>query len=188
LRQTQGTIRTETPNWQPWLMFFMRALQQQKRRLAENVELEKTVIASLPDLAVFILDYARKTGCAPMEGMLEKTGASRNTLKEHFRNLVEKKLLVHQGAGRAATYVLPCNEQRKRNEHRKTAITSLLEQLPKNVADGKREAERIMERLESNYRITQPASTFWRRISTPRQEHQVGRFLGIPEKRLARRA
>ena len=45
-----------------------------------------------------------------------------------------------------------------------------------------------MERLESNYRITQPASTFWRRISTPRQEHQVGRFLGIPEKRLARRA
>ena len=33
-----------------------------------------------------------------------------------------------------------------------------------------------------------PASTFWRRISTPRQEHQVGRFLGIPEKRLARRA
>ena len=45
-----------------------------------------------------------------------------------------------------------------------------------------------MERLESNDRITQPASTFWRRISTPRQEHQVGRFLGIPEKRLARRA
>ena len=35
---------------------------------------------------------------------------------------------------------------------------------------------------------TQPASTFWRRIFTPRQEHQVGRLLGIPEKRLARRA
>ena len=28
----------------------------------------------------------------------------------------------------------------------------------------------------------------WRRISTSRQEQQVGRFLGIPEKRLARRA
>ena len=45
-----------------------------------------------------------------------------------------------------------------------------------------------MERLESNYRIPQPASTLWRCISAPRQEHQVGRFLGIPEKRLARRA
>jgi adenine-specific DNA-methyltransferase len=32
-------------------------------------------------------------------------------------------------------------------------MTSLLEQLPKIVADGKREAERIMERLESNYRL-----------------------------------
>src|SRR5277367_3286596 len=36
--------------------------------------------------------------------------------------------------------------------------------------------------------FTHPALTFWRRISTPRQEHQVGRFLGILEKRLARRA
>jgi len=32
-------------------------------------------------------------------------------------------------------------------------MTSLLEQLPKIVADGKREAERIMERLESSYKI-----------------------------------
>jgi adenine-specific DNA-methyltransferase len=32
-------------------------------------------------------------------------------------------------------------------------MTSLLEQLPKIVADGKREAERIMERLESAYRL-----------------------------------
>lgn len=32
-------------------------------------------------------------------------------------------------------------------------MTSLLEQLPKIVADGKREAERIMERLESIYKI-----------------------------------
>jgi len=107
LRQTQGTIRTETPNWQPWLMFFMRALQQQKCCLAEKVELEKTVIASLPDLAVYILDYTLKTGRVTMGDMLEKTGASRNTLKEHFRNLVEKKLLVQQGAGRATKYVLP---------------------------------------------------------------------------------
>src|SRR6202035_5896413 len=28
LRQTQTTVRTDTPNWQPWLLFFMRALQQ----------------------------------------------------------------------------------------------------------------------------------------------------------------
>jgi hypothetical protein len=29
LRQTQTTIRTEAPNWRPWLLFFMRALQRE---------------------------------------------------------------------------------------------------------------------------------------------------------------
>ena len=29
LRQTQQTLRTDNPNWQPWLVFFFRALQQQ---------------------------------------------------------------------------------------------------------------------------------------------------------------
>jgi Fic family protein len=30
LRRTQGTIRTQTPDWQPWLIFFLNSLQQQK--------------------------------------------------------------------------------------------------------------------------------------------------------------
>ena len=51
---------------------------------------------------------------------------------------------------------------------------------------GDRVEQETHERYAATF--THPASTFWRRISTPRQEHQVGRFLGIPEKRLARRA
>jgi Fic family protein len=107
LRQTQGTIRTDAPNWQPWLMFFMRALQQQMRRLAIKVEREKIVIADLPELAVRILDYARDQGRVTMRDMVRATGASGNTLKEHFRSLVEKKLLVRHGAGRSTWYDLP---------------------------------------------------------------------------------
>ena len=41
LRQTQGSIRSGAPNWQPWLIFFLRALQQQMKRLATKVEREK---------------------------------------------------------------------------------------------------------------------------------------------------
>ena len=107
LRQTQGTIRTDSPNWQPWLMFFMRALQQQMRRLAIKVEREKIVIADLPELAVRILDYARDQGRVTMRDMVRATGASGNTLKEHFRSLVENKLLVRHGAGRSTWYDLP---------------------------------------------------------------------------------
>ncbi|MDZ7645606.1 MAG: Fic family protein [Woeseiaceae bacterium] len=36
LRRTQGTLRNEAPDWQPWLLFFLRALQQQKARLEKN--------------------------------------------------------------------------------------------------------------------------------------------------------
>jgi len=107
LRQTQGTIRTDKPNWQPWLLFFMHALQQQKRRLAVKVEREKIVIAELPELAVKILDYARDQGRVTMRDIVRATGASNNTLKEHFRNLVAKKLLIRHGAGRSTWYGLP---------------------------------------------------------------------------------
>ncbi len=107
LRQTQGTIRTDAPNWQPWLMFFMRAVQQQMRRLAIKVEREKIVIADLPELAVRILDHARDQGRVTMRDMVRATGASGNTLKEHFRSLVGKLLLVRHGAGRSTWYDLP---------------------------------------------------------------------------------
>jgi len=107
LRQTQGTIRNEAPNWQPWLTFFLRALQQQKRRLAAKVEREKLVIADLPELAVQILDHARQHGRVTIGDMIRVTGASRNTLKEHFRSLVEKRHLARHGTGKGSWYALP---------------------------------------------------------------------------------
>lgn len=107
LRKTQGTIRSDNPDWQPWLSFFLRALQQQVRHLACKVEREKVALAALPDLAIRILDYSRDHGRVTMSNMILTTGASRNTLKEHFRSLVEKRLLVQQGGGRSTWYTLP---------------------------------------------------------------------------------
>lgn len=107
LRQTQITIRTEAPHWQPWLLFFMRSLQQQKRRLAVKVEREQMVVSALPELAVKILDYAKDQGRVTMSDMVKNTGASSNTLKHHFRNLVKKQLLVQNGRGRSTWYALP---------------------------------------------------------------------------------
>jgi len=91
LRQTQSTIESKNPDWQPWVLFFLRALQQQKRRLAIKVERERLVLTALPELAVHIVDYAREHGRVTMADMIRLTGASRNTLKEHFRRLVEAR-------------------------------------------------------------------------------------------------
>ena len=107
LRQTQTTIRTDAPNWQPWLFFFMRALQQQKRRLAVKVEREKNALAALSELAVKILDYVRDQGRVTTRDMVREEGASPNTLKATFTSLVQKGLLVRHGAGRFTWYGLP---------------------------------------------------------------------------------
>lgn len=107
LRQTQGTIRSAAPDWQPWLNFFLRALQQQMKRLAGKVEREKLVLPSLPGLSLRILDHAREHGRVSTGDIIRLTGASRNTLKQQLRQLVEKGFLVRQGGGRTTWYTLP---------------------------------------------------------------------------------
>lgn len=106
LRQTQGTIRTDAPNWQPWVLFFLRALQQQMKRLAMKLEREKIVLSALPELSLRIVDYAREHGRVTISDITRLTGTSRNTLKTHLRALVENRYLVLHGRGRGAWYTL----------------------------------------------------------------------------------
>ena len=106
LRQTQGSIRTATPNWQPWLVFFLRSLAEQVRRLEKKVERERIVLATLPELSLQIMEFTREHGRITMAGAVKLTGANRNTLKQHFRALVEQGHLQTQGQGRGAWYGL----------------------------------------------------------------------------------
>ena len=52
------------------------------------------------------LEYAREHGRVSIGDMAKLTGISRNTLKVHFRRLVEKGHLVLYGSGRGAWYAL----------------------------------------------------------------------------------
>jgi Fic family protein len=107
LRQTQNTLHSEKPNWQPWLLFFLRALQQQKRRLAAKVEREKAALSALSELAVHIMDYVQAHGRVTTRDIVREHEASPNTAKATFANLVKKGLLVRHGAGRSIWYGLP---------------------------------------------------------------------------------
>ena len=104
LRQTQGTIRTDAPNWQPWLVFFLRTLSEQVRRLEKKVEHERIVLAALPGLSLQIVEFAREHGRITIGDAIKLTNVSRNTLKQHFRNLVRQGHLNQQGSGRGAWY------------------------------------------------------------------------------------
>ena len=106
LRRTQGTIRTEAPDWAPWIVFFLKAMQRQVRHLNEKIEREQLLLAKLPDLSVQILDHVRAHGRITVSDAVTVTGVSRNTLKPHFRGLQERGFLVLHGRGRGAWYSL----------------------------------------------------------------------------------
>ena len=106
IRQTQGLIRTDTSDWQPWLVFFLRSLADQVRRLEKKVEREKIVMTSLPEISLHIVEFVREHGRITIGNAIKLTGISRNTLKVHFRNLVERGHLTQHGSGRGVWYEL----------------------------------------------------------------------------------
>jgi Fic family protein len=48
LRKTQQTVRSTAPNWQPWVTFFLKSLQQQKAHLEKKIEQERLILGDLP--------------------------------------------------------------------------------------------------------------------------------------------
>ncbi|MEO1192929.1 MAG: DUF977 family protein [Pseudomonadota bacterium] len=106
LRQTQGTIRSNAADWQPWLLYFLRALQQQKRRLEKKIERERIVMGRLPDLSLQILELAREQGRITISKVVTLTGANRNTVKKHLQSLVSANHLTQHGTGKGTWYEL----------------------------------------------------------------------------------
>jgi Fic family protein len=106
LRQTQSTIRTEAPNWQPWVLFFLRSLSSQVERLEKKVIHEKLMLAKLPELSQSILDIAKEHGRVSISDIVAITNANRNTVKVHLKKLVALNLLAQHGTGRSVWYTL----------------------------------------------------------------------------------
>ena len=106
LRQTQGTIRTETPDWQPWVIYFLKALSKQKEKLEAKIKRERIIIGALPTLSVEILEIAREHGRVTVNDAVKATQASRNTIKDHMRTLHNNGLVERHGAGRGTWYSL----------------------------------------------------------------------------------
>lgn len=106
LRGTQGTIRTDAPNWQPWILFFLRSLHAQVKRLEKKVEFEKVLLAAMPELSLQILDLVRARGRITTKAAVELTGANRSTVKQHLQKLVDAGHLAQHGENRGAWYGL----------------------------------------------------------------------------------
>lgn len=106
LHETQVTIGTPRTNWTPWLQFFLGVLHTHKCQLESKILEELQVIGSLPELSVQIVEWVRTHGRISVSEAAKITGASRNTIKDHLRALVQSEVLVRHGAGRGTWYSL----------------------------------------------------------------------------------
>lgn len=106
LRQTQGTLKTDTPDWQPWVLFFLKALKQQKQKLEVKIEREKLLLGQLPELSLKILELVRSRGRITISEIVTLTDANRNTVKKHLESLVNAKHLVKHGVNKGVWYSL----------------------------------------------------------------------------------
>ena len=107
LRRTQITLKTDSPDWQPWLGFFLRCLKKQKDNLAIKVEQEKAVSdTSLPLLSVQVLKILGEHERLTIAQMVELIGANQNTLKVRLRELVNAGRIQRHGKARGTWYCL----------------------------------------------------------------------------------
>lgn len=106
LRRTQQSLKTEQPNWTPWLLFFLQSLQRQKRNLENKIEREKVIRASLPILSVQLIVLIEQHGQMSLTQLVNGTGANRNSIKKRLSELVKMGHLVQGGKGKSTFYSL----------------------------------------------------------------------------------
>jgi Fic family protein len=109
LRRTQASFR-EAVDWEPWMLYFLRALKSQISRLRGRLAEPSAAVAAsgIPDdlspLAGQLLKRLEARGSLSVAEAADALGANRHTLKDKFTELVKKGYAKLHGKGRGAHY------------------------------------------------------------------------------------
>jgi len=114
LRRTQTSFHSERADWEPWILYFLRAMNQQVERLRVRLPargeappiMDSADLTDLSPLAVKLLLLLRERKTLSVKEAAEDLGANRNTLKGKFGELVEGKYALLRGKGRGAFYTV----------------------------------------------------------------------------------
>ena len=106
LRQTQTTLQSDAPNWQPWVTFFVKSLKEQKRKLERKIENERLLLTRLPLVSQQIVDLIKSRGRITIGEVEIISGINRNTLKKHLEALSNEHQIQKHGTTKGAWYTL----------------------------------------------------------------------------------
>lgn len=103
LRRAQSTLYADNSRLGEWFAFFLQSLKTQAEVLGRKLERERGLL-EVPKLSLDILVFAREHGRVTVRDICKLTGANRNTVKVHLKELVRKRLLFLEGVGKGAWY------------------------------------------------------------------------------------
>jgi len=104
LRATQLTLREPSPNWDPWILFFLRLMQKHRDRLQEKIATEHLLEGKMAPLSQKILDAVRQNGSLQISQLESLLGEKRSTIKLRLADLVKRGKLARHGKGPATWY------------------------------------------------------------------------------------
>jgi Fic family protein len=86
-----------------WLEFFLKSMQKQKVALEGKMK-DELAATKMPPLSLQIIEFIKGRGPTSIGEAVAATGANRNTVKLHLKNLVADGHLEKEGVGRGMRY------------------------------------------------------------------------------------
>lgn len=105
LQQTQATLRSSHPDFNPWLNFFFAVLEKQMNSMQARIE-ETKLIQQLSKLSMEILQAVQTHQRLSVSQLSHLLGVNRNTLRNHVYELLRDKRLTKHGEGRGVFYTI----------------------------------------------------------------------------------
>ena len=110
LRRTQTSFRSDSVDWDPWILFFLRSLKSQVERLRERLHQTPSSSLSvappqdLSPLAGRLLKLLTERETLSISEAAKELDANRHTLKNKFGELIAHGYARLHGQGRGAHY------------------------------------------------------------------------------------
>ena len=101
--KTKSKTKIKPGGVNDWLEFFLKSMQKQKVALEAKMK-DELAATKMPRLSLQIIELIKSRGATSIGEAVAATGANRNTVKVHFRNLVADGHLEKEGVGRGMRY------------------------------------------------------------------------------------
>ncbi len=173
LRMSQTGMSDDPSDFGDWLLFFLRALQTQKRILAGKLEVERSIVR-LNDIQVRALELVEKHGRSTSTDVATALSISTRSARYHLGMLLERGLVQAHGERRGRYYTrgLGTNEGMLRDPRSKNAAI-LAEILARGGSVTQKELIELVDAERADRRIV--GSLHGRRQAHLQRDHKTGR-------------